>query len=72
MIFLFPRWDMLIPWRVTLVIQKLRTGHQMMLVSDMVLLWDAEFRQHLEVGELEMSHLKQALLNIWFILIYDI
>ena len=23
----------------------------MMLVSDMVLLWDAEFRQHLEVGE---------------------
>ena len=55
---------MLIPWRVTLVIQKLRTGHQMMLVSDMVLLWDAEFRQHLEVGELEMSHLKQALLNI--------
>jgi len=26
-----------------------QTGHQMMLVSDMVLLWDAEFRQHLEV-----------------------
>lgn len=26
-----------------------QTGHQMMLVSDMVLLWDAAFRQHLEV-----------------------
>lgn len=26
-----------------------QTGHQMMLVSDMVLLWDTEFRQHLEV-----------------------
>ena len=25
-----------------------RTGHQMMLVSDMVLLWDANFRKHLE------------------------
>ncbi|CAE7031082.1 ccp1 [Symbiodinium natans] len=25
-----------------------RTGHQMMLVSDMVLLWDAGFREHLE------------------------
>mmetsp|Transcript_55304 Transcript_55304/g.103727 ORF Transcript_55304/g.103727 Transcript_55304/m.103727 type:complete len:591 (-) Transcript_55304:228-2000(-) len=25
-----------------------QTGHQMMLVSDMVLLWDAEFRKHLE------------------------
>ena len=26
----------------------IRTGHQMMLVSDMVLLWDAGFREHLE------------------------
>lgn len=25
-----------------------QTGHQMMLVSDMVLLWDAEFRKHLQ------------------------
>lgn len=26
-----------------------QTGHQMMLVSDMVLLWDSEFRKHLQV-----------------------
>lgn len=35
-----------------------QTGHQMMLVSDMVLLWDKEFRKHLEVYAEDEDKLK--------------
>jgi len=36
-----------------------QTGHQMMLVSDMVLLWDEEFRKHLEVYAEDEDKLKE-------------
>merc|ERR1719498_1547047 len=36
-----------------------QSGHQMMLVSDMVLLWDQGFRQHLEVYAKDEDALKQ-------------
>ncbi|CAJ1426308.1 unnamed protein product [Effrenium voratum] len=36
-----------------------QTGHQMMLVSDMVLLWDANFRKHLEAFAEDAELLKE-------------
>eukprot|EP00747_Dinoflagellata_sp_TGD_P208614 gnl/TRDRNA2_/TRDRNA2_82080_c0_seq1.p1 gnl/TRDRNA2_/TRDRNA2_82080_c0~~gnl/TRDRNA2_/TRDRNA2_82080_c0_seq1.p1 ORF type:complete len:499 (-),score=105.42 gnl/TRDRNA2_/TRDRNA2_82080_c0_seq1:11-1381(-) len=36
-----------------------QTGHQMMLVSDMCLLWDPEFRKHLEVYAEDEEELKK-------------
>jgi len=36
-----------------------QTGHQMMLVSDMVLLWDKDFRKHLEVYAEDEEKLKE-------------
>lgn len=35
-----------------------QTGHQMMLASDMVLLWDPDFRKHLEIYAEDESQLK--------------
>mmetsp|Transcript_88525 Transcript_88525/g.222885 ORF Transcript_88525/g.222885 Transcript_88525/m.222885 type:complete len:601 (+) Transcript_88525:74-1876(+) len=36
-----------------------QTGHQMMLVSDMVLLWDKDFREHLQVYAEDEEQLKK-------------